>query len=133
MDSCDLEPHKYISQLLAGRKKRTTAILSQKNCFTAIWSMKKWFPAIWKLKNWFTANSSLKNCFAGILREKKWIAAVTQIFRKKKMWIPAIITQKNVVHNALEQVKEDDCYFKPEKQVDSYLEHDKHLFQLFGN
>ena len=29
--------------------------------------------------------------------------------------------------------KEDDCYFKVEKLVDSYLEHEKHGSQLFGS
>ena len=47
------------------------------------------------------------------------------------MWIPAIWTPKNVVHNCQEQEKDYDIYLKSEKLVHSQQEHEKNVTQLF--
>ena len=49
------------------------------------------------------------------------------------MWIPAIWTPKNVVHNCQEQEKDYDIYLKSEKLVHSQQEHEKIVSQLFGS
>ena len=47
------------------------------------------------------------------------------------MWIPAIWTPKNVVHNCQEQGKDYEIYLKSEKLVHSQQEHEKYVSQLF--
>ena len=47
------------------------------------------------------------------------------------MWIPAIWTPKNVVHNCQEQEQDYDIYLKSEKLVHSQQEHEKNVTQLF--
>ena len=49
------------------------------------------------------------------------------------MWIPAIWTPKNVVHNCQDQGKRLGHLFKAEKLVHSKQEQEKHVSLLFGS
>ena len=88
---CYYELKICISHVFGTRKKRMRSISSLKNWFTAIWSTKKCIPDIWKLKNLDNSYFEPEKLFRRYLERKKWI--------------PAIRTQKNLVHNSLEQVK----------------------------
>ena len=71
VDPCYLETKKYSSQLLGARKKITTSIYSQKNCFTAIRNTNFFSELLGSGKNWLLAISSLTNTVSAIWRERK--------------------------------------------------------------
>ena len=114
-----LEREKSRPQIVGARKKRMTAIWSQKKMFPSVLE-KKFNPYYLEPPNCnsqhfeaskkrTTAISSQKNLFSAI-----W---------SKKKWIPANCKLKILVYS----------YYGPEKLLHSYLEQEKNASQLFGS
>ena len=56
-----------------------------------------------------------------------------QLFRERKMWIPAIWRQKLQFTTVRSKEKDYDIYLKSEKLVHSQQEYEKYVSQLFGS
>ena len=97
MNPCYMEPLKCSSQLFGARKKRMTAVSSQKLWFTAIWSTKKMDPDYLKVEK----NGSQP------FRSRK---IVSQLFAEVKTWIPAIMSTNHSLEALCREQKVDPCY-----------------------
>ena len=127
-------------QLFGERKMWIPAIRTQKMQLTTVRSKEKDYDIYLKSeklvhsqqeheKNVSQLFVSGKNCFLAISS----LTTLLQLFGERKMWIPAIRTQKMQLTTVRSKEKDYDIYLKSEKLVHSQQEHEKNVSQLFGS
>ena len=106
------EPDEHRYSYLEIEKSGSLLFGDQKMQFTTVRSKEKDYDIYLKSEKLVHSQQEHeKNVSQLFASEKKWIIAISslqtllQLFRDRKMWIPAIWRPKNVVHNCYEQGK----------------------------